>query len=133
MACRKGYSQYAEDLASEAVVMRLENPGHRQNLRHTYIDALRRIGMAPRNHKRLPQAKAKYAHPETVSQQDHFVRDFEKLIAPVKGEYRAMLVLSTMWGFTNREVAHCFGICESRVSQILSARHAKMKARAKPE
>lgn len=54
--------------------------------------------------------------------------DTTKLMSKLDGQReKAIVKLSMIWGFTNRELAEIFDIDESRVSQIISASLVRMQ------
>jgi hypothetical protein len=44
---------------------------------------------------------------------------FSDIIKKVRKQLRAIIILKLIWGLTNKEISYCFGMNESRISQIL--------------
>jgi hypothetical protein len=126
-ASRKGFREFSEDLAHDALIKWLEGIGKHQTVDQATVDAIRgtfgrpsTLGyLAKRAVARPAGSMGEMANISSNAVDPNSEHDFERIIKSLGTTDRAILVLTYVWGFKEIEVGHCFGITESRVSQRL--------------
>lgn len=134
IARRSGQLQESEDFTHEILLQRYRGVGKHQTVDQSYIDALRRIGWGTRGGR---SGYSGYVHSLDSCQDSKTFRseiantatnipfstdilsDFKVLIEGLPQILRVITILIYVWGFTEKEVGHCLGVSDSRVSQRL--------------
>lgn len=145
LARRFGFSQECEDIAQEACLIFLATENPYQTAFQTFVDALRRIAPRTRggrvrdplfdvvesdNETALQRLPSRYGEICGLSGES-----FEYLLNGAETTDRCVLILYYVWGLSEKEIGHCFGVTESRISQRLGNVQARIRralARDKP-
>lgn len=131
----------AEDYAQDALLKTLENPEWKADFRYRVLDAIRtdygRTG-TQRYESRIDFERQKSTDPETLygpsferlgdpqSRNPCELKEFRRFYLGLKRYERVILCLRYRWGFSEIEIAECFGFSESRCSQVLKIIHKKV-------
>lgn len=137
-ACSNGLQSHAEDFASYCV-MRLYEGRSTHRIRYMFVDYKRETFGDTRNDLGKIQNASSYMPIEIGDSEEDIYRVdpeekkqnlpvFELLRElPIKGPLRACFVLHAVHGLTMKEIALCFNVTESRISQILTEAEALIK------
>lgn len=136
-AARMGFTERSEDLAHDAIVEWLEGRGQHQTVDQAVIDAIRRAFGRPglpghelrRNLEQRPKSMDRLARHTSREVDRDSVHDFDRLIRTLEPIQRAIVCLRYVWGFQEIEIAQCFGVSESRISQRLQAALSRIASR----
>lgn len=142
--------EHREEFIGYAIIQIKKNPTRGQVYKTLYIDFLREAKISNRNKSANPQRiEGDFKHLSVVHTSREFrppggndkheievvdakalddtrrsdelgAKTREDVRLPRKRILRACFILGSKWGFTHREIAHIFGISESRVSQYYS-------------
>lgn len=121
-----------DDCVSDILLQRERGLGRNQNARYAVIDYLRRNGRCTRDGKLPPALRS-----ESIEALEgrgirwesgvsggrsgrECLSDAERYLESLSQIERCVMVLRGLWGLDNREIAYCFGVTESRISQIFS-------------
>lgn len=128
-AARKGAKESTEDIAHDVIVKWLERGDTHQTTDQAVIDALRRT--SGRRGFASYERKRNLSTANIIEPMDTLARmpgapvnldsdaDFERLIRPLESFERAVICLIYVWGLKGSEIALCFGVDESTISQRL--------------
>lgn len=123
-----GFSEHAEDFAQEVVTKFISGQGRHQTVDQALIDIARRDLGDPRSGLfELRRAidwgyqplDALENHPGPVIDRSD-QRQYQRVLGCLEGVERAIIILMYEWGFLQKEIAHCLGVTEGRISQRLS-------------
>lgn len=125
-----GFGEHAEDLAQEMLLKFLENKETRQTVDQAVIDAIREefgnpntagyeLRRARDNAIPVDELIDSLTLRGSIGETPTSALDFERYLEMFEDMERATICLVFKWGFSLKEVGHCFGVTESRVSQIL--------------
>ena len=141
-ARKKGVNEHeAEDFASNCAILWLSKKRDiRTGFKYLLIDYLRLHGHVPGN-RRGPDAALGATHAtspallETIihnqRNNDEPRRSFEfnpECLRLLSERERACIVLFYGWGFTNKEIGHCFGVGDSQISKIITGVRARLSS-----
>lgn len=136
---RWGLSQDAEDIAQTVILGYLEGRSTHQMIKHSIIDVLR--AQQGRKGSRVLSEKKNLRHAMPIKNElleapepDGHIKgfskihelDFRKKIEVLAPNEHCMIFLIVVWGFTQSEVADCFGTSESWVCQKLAVIKEKL-------
>jgi len=138
VAIRKGFEREAEDF-SQVAVMKLMK-GRKATLDQLLIDYLRENYTRTNKKGSKPNKVVLDVYNMKELSVDHLVHttspldlyNFNQILKRLdrhknRGQLRCFLVLRYLWGFNQQEIAHCFGITESRVCQLLKIAFSYIK------
>jgi len=118
-----GWVNDAEDIAQEVLLKFCEGRGQHQTIDQAVGDLIRGkyrvLGFSRNEHRRQRLRMVPVEDARGVAAPEAIGRDFENIIGSLQGLERVMVKLRYEWGFTAREIADCFGVTESRISQRL--------------
>lgn len=124
---RCGNEQEAKDFGQWATIFYIR--GRKARINQLYVDYLRtNIADSRTKHFELARAlsnpveykdeiNTKSAEHDTIQRRGDFIRVVQKL----EPNSQAIIKLYTIWGLNEREIADCFGVTESRISQRIKA------------
>lgn len=95
-----------DDFAQSVAIKWLEGKRLSSSFRHLLIDYMR-------SQPRFEEA------PERSAEDVHSILNLRLSKMDLTQTERVCLVLTSLWGFSNRETGHVLGLTESRISQIL--------------
>ena len=128
--------EFLLDICKEMRKGKLSFPMGDQVKQNTLIDAIRRLFGDSRveneNKKRKQSIYAKYIDTEEdlppSRSVDPLVQiSYSECLSKLDEKKRVIMVLYFEWGLTLKEIAHCLGITESRVSQHLTQIETKLR------
>lgn len=116
LARRMGLKEHADDLSQAVVEHYLSGLGQHQDIRHAMIDVVRKKFKRKNMHRHLVPIDSI----ELSAVVEKSNADFVTISSWLSGHSRIVFWLMYYWGFTQIEVAECFGLTESRISLIKS-------------
>jgi DNA-directed RNA polymerase specialized sigma24 family protein len=120
-AFRYGLQSHAEDFASYCVLRLYE--GNNSDMRDMATDYKKATlgDLRTKKGKAKADANLNLADPDQLKETKSQIAIFELIDSvPLKGRERICFIMHTVFGLTYPEIALCFGINRSRVSQILT-------------
>ena len=127
-ARKLGLGEHAEDIAQEVVAKFASGQGRHQTVDQAVIDVARGsfgdsrydVHQQRRNLTRTYESLDIVANADRYGSTQSHQFDYPRIIDKLKSIERAIIVLRYEWGFKETEIAHCFGVTESRISQRLT-------------
>lgn len=134
---RKYRSQFeSEDISQSVLEGYIKRPQSKQTIEQSVIDYLRSNGGRSRGKQRRIDLRSCETDCEKYSQELLYensgsnrrsLSEFERYLIGFEEKHRCFLVLRYLWAFSEQEIGYCFGISESRVSQVLAGVHATIQ------
>lgn len=126
-ARKRGFTEQAEDLAQDVLLKFISGSGTGQTVDQAVIDAVRgslgdsrsHSSELRRNFHLYPIGMDDLAASEVPRRHPQDRLGFESIIQGLNSTDRAVVCLRFIWGLDGKEIGHCFGVTESRISQRL--------------
>lgn len=116
-----------DDIMQDVMLKWQEHRGEvHQTVEQAVIDVLRKTGpvkKSGRKNEDLTHQELREVIPDRAlpfAERLIVKTEVEKLLRPMHGIDKALLMLKYFWGFTQREIAQCFGVTEARISQRIT-------------